>query len=104
MINWKELFENKHNCFHSENRETIRKLLQIAHDLGYKWTDPNAIKNNKTSLIEYDKWGYFGSKTYYRMCNQAIGSVTKLPHNNNDVILNVDELLNLRKPFKLNRK
>ena len=94
-IDWKELFDNRRNVFHCETEDLANKLLNIAHELGYKWgSGYSYLESNEWILYEENtcyhiKYGMFGTVNYYR------GGYN---------IIYVNDLLTVRKPFKLNRK
>jgi len=94
MINWKELFEGR-NVFHCESEELANKLLNIAHDLGYKW-------RNKNLFTECNAWENYKENTCYNI--KSGGFCEKKYYQQNDYnIINAKELLKGRKTFKLNR-
>jgi len=43
QVNWKELFSSDKNLFVCKTEEEAEYLLQIAHDLGYKWSSGDSF-------------------------------------------------------------
>jgi hypothetical protein len=94
IINWKELFEGR-NVFHCETQELAIELLSIAHNLGYKW-------GKCTSYLDFNHWEDYEENTCYNIKEGYYGTVNYYRGEKN--IINVNDLLTVRKPFKLNRK
>ena len=94
MIDWKELFEGR-NVFHCENEDVVNELLKIAHNLGYKW-------GNGRSYLDFNSWNLYKESSCYKIKTGHYGTVNYYRGENN--IIDVNELLYGRKPFKLNRK
>jgi len=96
LINWEELFKQENNVFHCETEEIANKLLIIAHNLDYKWTIGD-------EFISFNAWEFHKKDTCYNIKYGLYSSIEYWSSNGFDII-NVNELLVKRKPFKLNRK
>jgi hypothetical protein len=46
QVNWKKLFRSDKNLFVCKTKEEVEYLLQIAHDLGYKWNSGDSFLEN----------------------------------------------------------